>query len=40
MIKLLSTLVAATLCLTALVAEAAGFGFVHVPADAEGPAMG
>jgi predicted O-methyltransferase YrrM len=33
MIKLLSTLVAATLCLTASVAEAAGFGFVDVPAD-------
>jgi len=31
MIKLLSTLVAATLCLTASVAEGAGFGFVDVP---------
>jgi len=39
MIKLLSTLVAATLCLTASVAEPAGFGFVDVPADPEGPAM-
>jgi hypothetical protein len=39
MIELLSTLVA-TLCLTASVAEAAGFGFVDVPADPEGPAMG
>src|ERR1700730_2658538 len=39
MIKLLSTLVAATLCLTALVAEGAGFGCVDVPPDPEGPAM-
>jgi predicted dienelactone hydrolase len=39
MIKLLSTLVVATVCLTASVAEAAGFGFVDVPADPEGPAM-
>ncbi len=39
MIKLLSTLVVATLCLTASVAEPAGLGFVDVPADPEGPAM-
>ena len=39
MIKLLSTLVVATLCLTASVADPAGFGFVDVPADPEGPAM-
>jgi len=39
MIKLLSTLAAANLCLTASVAEPAGFGFVDVPADPEGPAM-
>jgi predicted dienelactone hydrolase len=39
MIKLLSTLVVAALWLTASVAEPAGFGFVDVPADPEGPAM-
>ena len=39
MIKLLSTLAAATLCLTASVAEPAGFGFVDVPADPEGPTI-
>jgi hypothetical protein len=32
-------LVSVGLCLTATLAQAAGFGFIDVPADADGPAL-